>query len=119
MLPSWDAPGTLDDPGLDDDDTSGTGPQNINIAVPVVGNTYRVGVHHFAGSGCRTATVSIYCDEASVVPVATCSQAICGNADPNLCEFWRVADVQWTGANSCSVTELGTVITTAEAETGR
>jgi hypothetical protein len=62
--PDWgDAGVGSDDPSLDLDDTSGYGPENINIQAPVDG-AYDVHVHYFrdSGAGAVTATVRVYLD---------------------------------------------------------
>jgi hypothetical protein len=46
---SWDAPGTADDPYLDVDDVSGTGPENINMSSPA-STRYRVVIHDWNDS---------------------------------------------------------------------
>lgn len=117
--PSWDAPGAADDPRLDIDDIPGDGPENINIDIPVTGNVYRVGVHHYRSDGCRTATVRIYCGDISIVPVATYTRTVCANSGGDARDFWRVADVRWNGGTSCTPTPLGTVISTGVAYTSR
>jgi hypothetical protein len=117
--PSWDAAGTADDPRLDIDDIPGDGPENINIDVPVVGQTYRVGVHHYRSDGCRSATIRIYCGDISLTPVGTYTRSVCANGGGSARDFWRVVDVRWNGGDSCSLTVLNTIITDSAARSGR
>ena len=118
IAPLWDGATIADDPRLDIDDIPGDGPENINVDVPVNPQTYRVGVHHYAATGTRTATVRIYCGDLSITPVATYTRTVYGSGVIGEGDFWRVADVRWTGT-TCSVTTLNTVITTATARSGR
>ncbi|MCA9540788.1 MAG: choice-of-anchor D domain-containing protein [Myxococcales bacterium] len=64
--PDWGALGQIDDnPTLDIDDTSGAGPENINLNNPentqVLGNPYRVGAHYYREQfGSSLVTIRIY-----------------------------------------------------------
>ncbi len=64
LRPSWDVAGTRDDPSLDRDDIPGTGPENIRIDDPVVGNAYAIGLHWYSDANNRArvrVTTNIYC----------------------------------------------------------
>jgi hypothetical protein len=66
MNPDWDVPGhTPDDPSLDRDDTTFTGPENVRIDEPVPGHAYAVGVNWFSDVNRQprlVATTNVYCD---------------------------------------------------------
>lgn len=78
-----------DNPHLDLDDIPGTGPENINIAVPAPG-TYTVFVHDYPGStynGPNPVTVRVYINGSLQ---ATFNHTISGeNVD------WYVCDIDW------------------------
>src|SRR5687768_17411682 len=63
--PSWDNPGIADDPSLDRDDITGTGPENTRINVPSSIHNYTIGVHMysraFGTNGPIAVTVKLYC----------------------------------------------------------
>lgn len=99
--PDWDMPGVdTDNPRLDLDDTSGRGPENINILAPAVGQTYRVGVHYFSdhGYGNSAVYVNVYCYDRLVQRF--------GPVTMRNDEFWKVGDVTIDAA-SCTVVPLG------------
>ncbi|HMU81022.1 MAG TPA: choice-of-anchor D domain-containing protein [Microthrixaceae bacterium] len=58
----WGQAGDLDNPSLDLDDTTGTGPENINIARPAA-NTFRVAIHDHPFrkyQGANDVTINVY-----------------------------------------------------------
>ena len=96
--PNWGDPGTnVDDPGLDLDDISGTGPENINIADPAVSpydGWYEVFVHDYPGSSYTPAndvTVNIYLDG---ILAQTYNFAISGEDSD-----YYVAKIHWPTGN--------------------
>jgi hypothetical protein len=63
--PDWDRSGlTADDPSLDRDDTTYTGPESLRLDAPVPGRAYPVGLHWFSdtlGLAAMETSTSIYC----------------------------------------------------------
>lgn len=99
----WGAAGLDDNPRLDIDNTSGRGPENINIDRPYNG-TYRVGIHAFRGNA--RVTVRIYCGGSDTMPRRTFGPvSLRGTGTSFQNDFWRVADVDISGA-SCRITDL-------------
>lgn len=91
--PSWDAPGTGDDPSLDRDDEMGTGPENIRINSPVIGQEYTVGVHMFTQHTTQpvVATLKIYC-AGNLVTTQTRSFNTLG-------DMWVAGTIEYRGAD--------------------
>jgi hypothetical protein len=102
----WGMPGLEDNPRLDLDNTSGRGPENINIDRPYAG-TYRVGIHAFRGNG--RVTVRIYCGGSETMPRQTFGPVLLRGAGGSSFDndFWRVADIEISGA-TCRITSLAT-----------
>lgn len=90
-LPQWGSfdPAVRDDPSLDRDDVDGAGPENMNLAIPEDGVTYKVGVHYWNdfGFGPAHATVKVfhYADE---VYNATLENM-------NRLDMWCVGEIHW------------------------
>ncbi len=84
----WGTPGdTSDNPGLDRDDITGTGPENINISKPQQG-WYRVSIHYYRVEGNGTdAHVRVYCNGT----VAYQNTAFLSDTD----NTWMVGDIYW------------------------
>lgn len=93
----WGAPGPDDDPSLDIDNTSGFGPENINVEEPADG-VYRAGILAFSGRA--NATMRIYCGGSRLEPVATFGPVTVRDR-----ELWRVADIIIDGPN-CEIIEV-------------
>ena len=89
--PQWGSfdPAVRDDPSLDRDDVDGGGPENMNLAIPEDGVTYRIGVHYWNdwGFGPVNATVKVfhYADE---VYNATLNNM-------NRLDMWCVGEILW------------------------
>lgn len=94
---SWGPGGADDDPRLDIDNTTGFGPENINIDEPENG-TFRVGVHAWRGRG--NVTVRIYCGGDRMNPELTLGPTRVTDGD-----LWKVADVLIDGLD-CTITPL-------------
>lgn len=96
--PDWGVAGnTQDNPRLDLDDTTGFGPENINLGRPMSG-TYEVGVHYYCDDslGASRATVRIFCNGQLANEYGPKSLPATGF-------FWQVARIQWPG---CTITEV-------------
>ncbi len=109
----WQNRGSCANPRLDIDNIATPGiPENINVDAPRDGETFRIMVHYYSGSGEAHPLVNIYCDgyriatfgqAPSVVTGFDRSMWDCGGAT------WRVADVTTHvqgGQTSCDVTAL-------------
>jgi len=103
----WGQPGREDNPRLDRDDMSGTGPENINLQAPWDSGDkyYTVGVDYYkAASGGTTASVRVYCNG-----------DIQYSGTANLEDtkwWWYVANVKWIGDGqdgTCGVTPINHV----------
>jgi hypothetical protein len=100
----WYDPGPDDNPRLDIDNTTGFGPENINVDEPEPG-TYRVGIHAFRGSA--RVTVRIYCGGSTDEPRQTFGPvSLSGRGASFDNHFWRVADVEITRSGGCRITDL-------------
>jgi hypothetical protein len=113
--PEWDAPGVMDNPALDTDDTNGRGPENIRVDAPPTSQIYTVGVHYFAGMPPTNVTVRIYCGDRLAVPPFVRSLLAAGGVAN---DFWRLARVQFTSLSTCTVTPINDVIMTGAARMG-
>jgi hypothetical protein len=93
--PSWDAPGTVDDPSLDRDDITGKGPENIRINVPSTGKKFLIGTHMYSKTATNvTATVRVYCGG-----VLKTTQTKLFNTDGLM---WAVGTVEFLAAGGCT-----------------
>lgn len=104
--PSWDNPGTQDDPSLDRDDIPGRGPENTRINVPSRAHPYTIGVHMYSNvSGMPvTSTLKVYCaGQLVTTQVRTLSVRK---------DMWVVGTVDFSnpGTQGCVFTPGGTVI---------
>jgi len=92
--PNWGQldPNVNDDPHLDLDDTDGAGPENLNMAEPEMGATYRIGAHywHDHDYGESLATVRIYIMQELVYEAA--------DIPMNDLDMWDVATIEWAEA---------------------
>ncbi len=85
----WGAVGSSDNPRLDRDDVSGSGPENINISKPQEG-WYRVSIHYSESSGAPLGTdahVRVYCNGV----IAYQKTAFLLKTD----YWWFVGDIFW------------------------
>jgi hypothetical protein len=103
----WGQPGREDNPRLDRDDMSGTGPENINLLAPWDSGDkyYTVGVDFYqSNSGATNATVRVYCNG-----------DIQYSGTQNLEDskwWWYAANIKWVGDGqdgTCGVTAINHV----------
>lgn len=96
-----------------ENDSRTTGPELLH-AIPVIGMTYTIGVHHYGGPS-RAATIEVACGGVSVFTLT--SRVMVGfqelNCSPS--DFWRVATVRFTAADTCVVNPIDTYSTSASA----
>jgi hypothetical protein len=89
--PNWGSfdPTDNDDPALDHDDQDGGGPENLNLAIPQNGVTYRFGVHYWNdhGFGGAYATVRVYIYQNLIAEFA---EVLLWSLD-----MWCVATIEW------------------------
>ncbi|MGI5865685.1 MAG: choice-of-anchor D domain-containing protein [Myxococcales bacterium] len=105
MTPSWDGPGTADDPSLDRDDIPGTGPENIRIDAPVIGHRYSVGVHWYSNANAHPSvevTTNIYCAGQLIHTEITNTRIVKA--------LIVLGDVEFIGSVSCVWHPNGTVV---------
>lgn len=98
--PEWDTADFDDNPSLDRDDELNTGPENIRINTPTVGQSYRVGVHMFRSRDGFpvVATVRVYCAQKLVTELVRNITSVG--------EMWFAGSVVHKGA-SCDFTVDG------------
>lgn len=102
----WGAATTDDDPRLDLDDTTGHGPENVNILRPSA-RYYRIGVHYYNshGAGPQAATVTVYCD--GPAPVARLGPVtVSHRGAPEENDLWIAADVLPLAGGGCRVVPI-------------
>ncbi len=102
----WGGVSFDDNPRLDIDDTTGHGPENINILRPSA-RYYRIGVHYFTndGAGPQAVTLTVYCNGSTPVarlgPVnVTFRGAVASN------DLWIAADVLPLPGGGCRVAPI-------------
>jgi len=97
--PNWEDPDPIanDDPSLDRDDKDGAGPENINLVLPVDGNTYRVGVHYWAAYeyGVSTATLRVYLSGTLAYEK---KDVVMNNHD-----FWEACTIEWPSGDVSAI----------------
>jgi hypothetical protein len=102
-----------DNPRLDVDNIMTAGvPENANVDNPNDGDTFRVMVHYYSGSGAEHPLVNIYCDGFRVATYGEAPNTVPGyNSSGSGCQgdTWRVADVTMSvvgGVTTCTVDAL-------------
>jgi hypothetical protein len=108
---AWQSLGFCRNPRLDIDSASALGvPENTNLDNPVDGDTHRVMVHYYSGTGVVHPVVSIYCGGQRRATFGVAPDSVPGfgqSGSPPLGALWRVADVTVTdGGAACTVEPL-------------
>lgn len=89
--PNWASfdPNVRDDPSLDRDDIDGGGPENLNLAIPEDGVSYRIGVHAWSdwGFGPSDATVRVFHYAEQVYEATLPGMAVL--------DMWCVGTITW------------------------
>ncbi|MGM0574661.1 MAG: choice-of-anchor D domain-containing protein [Myxococcota bacterium] len=87
--PDWGEPGEANDPVMVREDADGKGPERIEYAVPVSGQTYTLGVHCWSGYdfGSSVATVRVWYFEDLVAEI--------GDVVLESGDFWEVGVIHW------------------------
>ena len=101
IAPDWGRPGNrADDPGLNRDDTDGSGPEVLGLDSPEE-VTYRVGVYYFSdhGFGPSFPVVQIYLGGELVFEAG--DRELVGTG-----WFWEVADIRWPDREVARVNAL-------------
>ncbi|MBI5495001.1 MAG: hypothetical protein HY904_08225 [Deltaproteobacteria bacterium] len=96
---------------LDVDNVTADGPENINMDTPAIGERYTIGVHNYTRAAGRTPVVKVYCGLTGngLVPQQTFTGRALNGADNGPCtanDFWRVADITFTAAGVCTITNV-------------
>jgi hypothetical protein len=123
--PLWNGaqmPATGNNPQLDFDNTFANGPENTRIDVPVIGESYTIGVHNYRDSNGRIATIQVYCGGVLMPTQTFMSMPLLGSpgnaGQNNDGSFWRVATVTFTTNTNCTITPINTYTTGAGAYVG-
>ncbi len=90
--PDWGRQGdTTDNPFLDDDDTDGLGPENINLTEAASGR-YEIYAHYYSDhrNGATTVTTEVFLGGRSMSV---------SNRNLNCNAVWHVGSVNWSGTN--------------------
>jgi hypothetical protein len=98
LQPDWGVIGDIaDDAFLDQDDTTGYGPENVNMQTPTPGKRYRVVLHYYAADGSTNALVKLF-HRGSLV------QAFGPHRLSSTGETWDVFELEWPSRNLTTLT---------------
>ncbi len=118
--PIWDAasPASMGaNPQLDFDNTSGFGPENTNIDIPLLNHPYTIGVHNYSGGLGRETTIDVFCGGVTSPNATFVSQpfSMAGAGQCTGNDFWKVAVVEFQSQTSCTITPLNAVVPSSDA----